>query len=299
MVDDTTNPQPNENKTNEASTETNTQRTFPWLYQINDEINALIMTKFMEYGSNHINPVEFRLLSRECKDLLDSNRNPEAASKFYQQGPLMQRCMKIWWANEDPVKFNNGVLTYTPPFQDYYTSPKGGIAFYLNFDDLDKTNGIFTLPEDLSKFRVMKNIHEFLKTGGDNAGKNLYLFVQYSDAQKAVSLMEQSHPFVRVVKNWDISQAAVGVFIRHGSDKVEEMGFYHLTTASSAILHRMKSLYELVKMSAKDAVLGNWGRRLYAYGGGEGCKFSFWAPIVIKTPVYDHLNEISWISSSQ
>ena len=216
----------------EAPAETPIPCPNPELYQIDN----LVFANMFQYMSNHMYPWAIRLVCRRWRDLLDRERDltdAYAPTEFPKEGPLMQRCLTIWWANEDPKRFNNMILRYSCLFPE----------------DLQQKNGTFVLPSTYTgRVRITTKVQEFLKTGGDNAGKTIVLAVLYKEAVKAISSMETNHPFVRIVRDWDLSQAAAGFFIR-GGNGCPAGGFYYLTTASFARVSRMRSLSDILRDS--------------------------------------------------
>lgn len=162
---------------------------------------------------------------------------------FSERSNFAQACMKIWWGNVDQNRFNSGVLFCNPP--------EPIIDIELEFAVLDNTNGVFALPAALTTdVRIMKNVDEFLRTGGENAEKTIVLVVLHREAEKAARSMDPNHPFVSIVKNWDISKAGVGIFIRNGSDDIKVGGFFHHTNASFASLSEMGRLFDILQKSA-------------------------------------------------
>ena len=122
----------------------------------------------------------------------------------------------------DSKRYNAGILELTQV---------GYKAVNFSFAELDQTNGIFALPLDLApQLRIMRNVEEFLKTGGDNEDKALVLFVLLSEAEKAARLLLREKPSLCQSGHEldDFIQAAAGVFMRYGSDNVNEWGVAHL-----------------------------------------------------------------------
>ena len=192
------------------------------------------------------NPLPVSLICKDFykfiygQDFVAKQENEISLIPYSNLNRFMQSCYKSWWTNLDSKRYNAGILELTQV---------GYEAVNFSFAELDQTNGIFALPLDLApQLRIMRNVEEFLKTGGDNEDKALVLFVLLSEAEKAARLLEKSHPFVKAVMNWDISQAAAGVFMRYGSDNVNEWGVAHLVVKKFAVLP--KSLIEIWKNSS-------------------------------------------------
>jgi|GEM_PF-5420132 len=221
-------PQPITNDATEPPTKTEFQCSNPELYQM----DSCAFTKLMDYVSTLIDPRIIRVVCRQWKNFLDQNNNPDAPSKFYQQGLLMQRSLKIWWAIEDQKRFNNIILRYMGPVAE----------------DLRQIYNAFVMPPTYSmRVRITTNVQEFLKTDGDNAYKTIVLAVLYHKAVKAINSMEASHPFASVVREWDVSQAAVGIFFKWGNDDAAKHGVHYVTNVSFGKKSMMVSLGEIWK----------------------------------------------------
>lgn len=208
-----------------------------------------IWKQIFVYASQETKPLELALIcktsyhymfDREFVKLKYENISLIPVTPYSDLKPFMQTCLNRWLGNEDCRRFNNGILRF---------ESQGNEVVDLRFADLDKTNGIFALPAHFgAHVRIMKNVQEFLKTGGDNAANILILAVLYSEAEKvARSMQEEDHPFVMFVREWDISVTNAGYLFRFGNDDVTKWGFLYVTGVNFAVVSSMTSILELLR----------------------------------------------------